>query len=83
MSVAPVDCEQSLFFFRFKEGSARARIARNEGGNLSLNQPLTRLAPPVTRVVICVSRAFCSMDQEKREIARSLVVLRTVGLLLI
>ena len=31
-----------------------------------------RLAPSVTRVVICVSRAFCSTDQEKREIARSL-----------
>ena len=25
-----------------------------------------------TRVVICVSRAFCSTDQEKRETARSL-----------
>ena len=34
---------------------------------------LSRLAPSVTRVVICVSRAFCSMDQEKRDTARSLV----------
>ena len=33
---------------------------------------LSRLAPSVSRVVICVSRAFCSMDQEKRETARSL-----------
>ena len=33
---------------------------------------LSRLAPSVTRVVICVSRAFCSTDQEKRETARSL-----------
>ena len=32
----------------------------------------TRAAPSVTRVVICVSRAFCSTDQEKRETARSL-----------
>ena len=35
-------------------------------------QPLSRLAPSVTRVVICVSRAFCSTDQEKRESAPSL-----------
>ena len=61
-------------FFRFIKGSARAserwaekpRDARNEGGSLS------HLAPSVTRVVICVSRAFCSTDQEKRETARSL-----------
>ena len=33
---------------------------------------LSRLAPSVTRVVICVSRAFCSTDQEKGETARSL-----------
>ena len=33
---------------------------------------LSRLAPSVTRVVICVSRAFCWTDQEKRETARSL-----------
>ena len=37
---------------------------------------LSRLAPSVTRVVICVSRAFCSTDQEKRETARSLRVYR-------
>ena len=49
-----VDCEQSLFFFRFSKGSARAR---------------ERCA---VHVVICVSRAFCSTDQEKRETARSL-----------
>ena len=66
-----VDCEQSLFFFRFSEGSAgerraaKPRGARNEGGSL---------APLVTRVVICVSRTFCSADQEKRETARSLSV---------
>ena len=57
------DCEQSLFFFRFSKGSARARErwaakwdARNEG--------------------VCVSRAFCSTDQEKRETARSLPCVR-------
>ena len=52
-------CEQFLFFFRFSEGRARTgassgEAARQRGG---------RLAPSVTRVVICVSRAFCSMDQ--------------------
>ena len=75
-----VDCEQSLFFFRFSEGVARERWAakpreaRNEGGNL---------APLVKRV----SRTFCWTDQEKRETARSLFVrelstLTTVLLLL-
>ena len=39
---------------------------------VSLFLCLSRLAPSVTRVVICVSRAFCSTDQEKRETARSL-----------
>ena len=43
---------------------ARARVERETC--------LSRLAPSVTRVVICVSRAFCSTDQEKRETARSL-----------
>ena len=33
---------------------------------------LSRLAPLVTRVVICVSRAFCSTNQEKRDTARGL-----------
>ena len=79
-----VDCEQSLFFFRFSEGSSRAcerrAAARREGARhenekeitASLFSCLSRLAPSVTGVVVCVSRAFCSMDQEKRETARSL-----------
>ena len=33
---------------------------------------LSNLVPLVTREVICVSRMFCSTDQEKRETARSL-----------
>ena len=49
-----IDHEQSLFFFRFSEGSARARSF------------LFHLAPSATRVVIFVSRAFYSTDQEKR-----------------
>ena len=36
---------------------AKPRNARNEG-----------LAPSVTRVVICVSQAFCSTDQEKERL---------------
>ena len=65
-----LDCDQSLFFFRFSKGSARTREcwkpqdARKEG--------LSCLAPSATRVVICVSRAFCSTDQEKWETACSL-----------
>ena len=50
-----IDHEQSLFFFRFSEGSARARSC------------LFHLAPSATRVVIYVSRAFYSTDQEKRQ----------------
>ena len=62
-----LDCEQSLFFFRFSEGSARVR----ERG-WRKPRDARRAPPSVTRVVICVSRAFCSTDQDKRETARSL-----------
>ena len=79
-SSAEIDCEQSLFFFRISEGSARERErraakprdVRNEGGSprrkkrVSLFSCLSNLAPLVTRVVICVSRTFCSTDQRKK-----------------
>ena len=58
--------------------AAKPRDARNEGCSLkrkksdSLFSCLSRLAPSITRVFICVSRVFCSMDQEKRETARSI-----------
>ena len=58
--------------------AAKPRDARNGGGSPrrkksdSLFSCLSRLAPSITRVVIYVSRAFCSMDQEKRETARSI-----------
>ena len=73
-SLSSLDWEQSLFFFRFTEGSERERErratkpreARNEGGCLS------NLASLVRRVVICVSRTVCSTDQERRQTARSL-----------
>ena len=83
-----LDCEQPLFSFRFSKGNTRARerwaakpretraAAREEKREalqvVSLLSCLFRLAPTVTRVVICVSQAFCSTDQEKRETARSL-----------
>ena len=40
---------------------------------VSLLSCLSRLAPSVTRVVIYVSRAFCSTGQERRETAPSLI----------
>ena len=80
-----LDCEQSLFFLRFSEGSARSRecrAARNEVGiprrkKVSLFSCLFRLAPSVKRVVICVSRAFYLTDKKKE---RPLVVYRGVYL---
>ena len=60
-----LDCEQSLFFFRFNEGSARARESRaakqRDAKTRAAAQEdfsvlcLSRFAPPVTRVVIVVS----------------------------
>ena len=79
-----IDCEQSVFFFRFSKGSARARERALSGEAMARASPVSsverprdgacvsRLEPSVTRVVICVSGAFCSTDQEKRETARSL-----------
>ena len=58
-------------FFRFSKGSARAR--GRWAAKPRETRAAARLAPSVTRVVICVSRAFCSTDQEKRETARGLL----------
>ena len=47
--------------------------------SLSFSSDLVRLVDaraPLPRVVICVSRAFCSTDQQKRESACSLATLR-------
>ena len=52
---------------------ARERVEKR-GREPEKKKRLPHLAPSVTRVVICVSRAFCSTDQEKRETARSLHV---------
>ena len=67
-------CEQPLFFFGFSKGSPRARESWEARAAAREEKKLPHLAPSVTRVVICVSRAFCSTDQEKRETARSLHV---------
>ena len=83
-----LDCEQPLFSFRFSKGSARAReraldgeAARREKRGRQpekkkefLLSYLSRLTPSVTRVVIYVSQAFSSTDQEKREAARTLLI---------
>ena len=56
-----LDCEQSLFFFRFSESNARARERRSrETRETWFGSPrkASRLAPSVTRVAICVSRVL-------------------------
>ena len=54
-----VDCEQSLFSFRFNAGECtRAKASSGRPTRKKHLQCLSRLAPLVTRVVICVSRAL-------------------------
>ena len=61
-----LDCEQSLFFFRFSKGSCtRARAARSPD------------MPSVTRVAICVSRVLLNGLQKKER----LLVVQSEGLL--
>ena len=50
--------------------------AREEKRVVSLLLCISRLAPSATHVVICVSRAFCPTDKQKRETARSLGIQR-------
>ena len=57
-----IDCEQSLFFFRFSKGSARARERWAAKPRDARREKRGR----------CMSRAFCWTDQEKRETACSL-----------
>ena len=65
-----LDCEQSLFFFRFSESNARARERRSREKHETC---LSRLALSVTRVAICVSRVLLDGLQKKIETARSLM----------
>ena len=73
-----IDCEQSLFFFRFSESSARTwekrsretretRAAAQEGKK-NLFSCLSHLAPSVTRVAICVSRSLLDGLQKKERL---------------
>ena len=64
------------FSFHAKKSLDRERPFSLAVRVVSLFSCLSRLAPSVTRVVICVFRAICSTDQEKRETACSLRVNR-------
>ena len=59
---------------RASSETRETRTAAREEKRETLFSCLSRLAPQVTRVVICVSRAFCLTDQEKRETSRSLLL---------
>ena len=84
-----IDCEQSLFFFRFSESNARGGEGRSRetretraAAREEKRETLFFRASPVSRHQLrawpfaCL--AFCSTDQERRETARSLVSLRFV-----
>ena len=72
---------QSLFFFRFSEGNARARerraVKRRDAKTRAAAREdlsvlcLSRLAPSVTRVVICAFRAYVLLDglRKKRDLS--------------
>ena len=62
-----VDCEQSLFFFRFSESNACARERRSRVTR-ETRACLSRLAPSVTRVAICVSRVLLDGLQKKERL---------------
>ena len=62
-----VDCEQSLFFFRFSESNACAR-ERPSRETRETRACLSRLAPSVTRVAICVSRVLLDGLQKKERL---------------
>ena len=74
-----VDCEQSLFFFRFSRGSAHARASgeaarrakrgrQPEKKKRSLFSCLSHLAPSVSRVAIRVSRVLLDGLQKKERL---------------
>ena len=75
-----VDCEQSLFssdLVRGVHASASVEQQSRERQETRAANDLSNLVPLVTCVVICVSRTFCSTDQEKRETARCVAGMRT------
>ena len=62
-----VDCEQSLFFFRFSENRARARDQRSCETRETSGAAVS-LAPSVTSVAICVSRVLLDGLQKKERL---------------
>ena len=69
-----LDCKQSLFFFRFSKGSARARERRSRETRetrAAIWVPLPSRAISLARGHLRVSR-FARRTTEKRETARSL-----------
>ena len=68
-----LDCEQSLFFFRFSESNARAREQRSRETRETRvgareEKRDCSLAPSVTRVAICVSRVLLDRLQKKERL---------------
>ena len=68
-----VDCEQSLFFFRFSESNAcareqRSRETRETRAAAREEKRVSRFAPSVTRVAICVSRVLLDGLQKKERL---------------
>ena len=59
-----LDCEQSLFFFRFSESNARARERRSR----ETREPRPLPSRAVTRVAICVSRVLLDVLQKKERL---------------
>ena len=71
-----IDCEQSLFFFRFSEGSARlreCRAARNEVGIPRRKKRVSFLVPLPSRALnherghLRVSRVLLDGPRKKRD----------------
>ena len=64
-----LDCEQSLFFFRFSESNARAweRRSRETRETRAAASPVMS-APSFTRVVICVSHVLLDGLQKKERL---------------
>ena len=68
LALSGLDCEQSLFFFRFSESNARSRERQSRETRETRAAALSRLAPSVTRVAICVSRVLLDGLQKKERL---------------
>ena len=87
MVMMKLDCEQSLFFFRFSESNTRARERRSRESRETRAAAreekrascLSRLAPSVTRVAICVSRVLLDGLQKKERLLVVYDVVISIG----